>query len=423
MLNESSQEHVKQYPDRDATRARFYWRIVHDGLLVVDLDRFEFTLLNGSAALAWLELLSASYKPNLLASKLETVLDQPTEALRDDVANILDTWRDLGWLSSSEDGRVYIASNTSAPPPQPYRKISAERLASRTAEARLEWACDMDFIGNPVGVRVLSDPSCLDSDVLRRAQSFLSGLPPSIVRADNPIEMFVTREGLFLRLGSTCVESTDVSDALSRLVLWCFYLAYDEDTFLGTFHAAAIGREEGTVLMPGLSGAGKSTLTAFLCAHGWRYGGDDIVGIARPCGENRYPLVLPFCSAISVKDGALPVLEPYYPGLGHLPKITYDTKLARFPAVPAKWQMGPGVEQRRIRAVVFPRYEAGAPLGMMPIDFRETLLELVGIGYRTGERMDARLLQGVFDFLEHTPCYKLTYGDLGDADSALRGLL
>jgi hypothetical protein len=175
--------------------------------------------------------------------------------------------------------------------------------------------------------------------------------------------------------------------------------------------------------MPGLSGVGKSTLTAFLCAHGWRYGGDDIVGLARPGGENRYPLVLPFCSAISVKDGALPVLEPYYPGLGDLPIITYDTKYARFPAVPGNWQMGPDVEPRRIRAIVFPSYEAGAPLGIMQIDFRETLLELVGIGYRTGERMDARLLDDVFDFLEHTPCYKLTYGDLGDADRALRGLL
>jgi hypothetical protein len=423
VLSESEQKHCIQSSNRDTTRPRFYWRMIDDGLLVVDLDRFDFTLLNGSAALAWLELSSTSYQPDALASEIERLLDRPVLSLRNDFDSLLETWRDLGWLSSSDDGRVFIASHTSSPTPQPYRVISAERLALAASETRLEWECNMDFIGKPVSVRILSDPSCLDSDVLMRARSFLAGLPASTGPADDLIEMFVARTGLFLRLGSTCVEANDVSDALSRLILWCFYIAYGEDEFLGTFHAAAIGREEGAIIMPGLSGAGKSTLTAFLCAHGWRYGGDDIVGLSRPSGESRLPLVLPFCSAISVKDGAIPVLEPHYPGLSALPTIAYDTKRARFPAVPIKWQMGPGVGPRRIRAIVFPRYKAGASLDMTTLDLRETLLELVGIGYRTGERMDAELLDGVFDFLEYTPSYKFTYGNPCDADHALRSLL
>ena len=69
---------------------------------------------------------------------------------------------------------------------------------------------------------------------------------------------------MFLRLGSACVVATDVSDALNRLVLWCFYLAYGTEDFLGTFHAAAVGKEGGAILMPGGSGVGKSALTAYL---------------------------------------------------------------------------------------------------------------------------------------------------------------
>ena len=402
---------------------RFFWRVVNEGIVVVDLDSFEFTLLNGSASLIWLELATEAARPDELAAMIGQVFDRPASSVSGDVTKILSAWRELGWLSTSANGMVWINLSSASPQSQPYQVVCAETLLSATTEARLEWKRDMEFIGTEVSVRIMSDPSHKGSDVLTRARSFLSGLPEATGSAVEAIEMFVTHGGIFLRLGSTCVEAKTDSDALSRLVLWCFYSAYGTEDFQGTFHAAAVGRDEGSIVMPGLSGAGKSTLTAFLAAHGWAYGGDDIVGLACSRENDLHHIVLPFCSAISVKDGALPILAPYYAGLHNLPQVTYDAKQARFPAVPPAWQMGSDIGPRRIKAIVFPRYVAGAILDVSQLDFRETLLALVGVGYRTGERMDVGLLNGVFNFLEHTPTYQLIYSDLKDAERVLRDLL
>ena len=227
---------------------------------------------------------------------------------------------------------------------------------------------------------------------------------------------------MFLRLGSACVVATDVSDALNRLVLWCFYLAYGTEDFLGTFHAAAIGKPGGVILMPGFSGVGKSTLTAYLAARGWLYGGDDIIGLSRPAGGDRRYVVLPFCSSISVKEGAVAILKDGYPGLADLPEVSYDTKRARFPAVPHCRHMGPNLGPRRISAIVFPRFDANARTCLTPLSTRETLLALAGIGYRTGERMDETLLAGMFDFLDGTPAYRLAFADISQAEAVLEQL-
>jgi hypothetical protein len=85
--------------------------------------------------------------------------------------------------------------------------------------------------------------------------------------------------------------------------------------------------------------------------------------------------------------------------------------------------MGPDLAPRHIRAIVFPRYAPGAAVDVSPLDLRETLLELVGIGYRTGERMDPALLKDVLHFFEKTPTYKMTFGQLDEADHTLRTLL
>jgi hypothetical protein len=300
-------------------RPRFYWQMVGDDLLVVDLDRFEFTLLNSTAGLIWLDLLSGPHTIEGLATSLEAVIGRPHQDLIQDVVDIIEDWRKLDWLPDDDRAALFIDPYTTAPLPPPYQEISAERLIAATSVCELEWSRDMDFAGTPVRVRLFADPSCRGSDVSIRAQSFLAGVPDAAPAPIDAVETFVTSLGIFLRYKDICVLAADVSDALSRLVLWCFYAAYGSEAFLGTFHAAAIGRETGAILMPGLSGVGKSTLTAYLTARGWHYGGDDIVGLARPDADREQYLVLPFCSAISVKEASIPLLEADYPTLRELP--------------------------------------------------------------------------------------------------------
>ncbi len=389
---------------------------------MVDLDRFNFTLLNGSAAILWLALLDRERSHTDLTADLAEVFGQQATSLRADVDRMLSQWRELGWLRSADAERVVIPAWTDAPSLPPYTGVARAQLEAAVAGTVVEWARDMDFLGTPVSVRFLSEASSVGSDASIRAASFLGGLPPSDTASDQPVFCHVAETGIYLRLGDSCVKAADVSDALSRLVLWCFYLAYGTENFLGTFHAAAVGRESGAILMPGVSGVGKSTLTAYLAAHGWLYGGDDIIGLAEPADGDGRKLVLPFCSSISVKDGAVSLLGTFYPGLGDCDVVAYDTKHARFPSVPRHWQMGADPAFRRIGAIVFPQYAPGVETRLTPLGLRETLLALVGIGYRAGERMDARLLEGLFDFLETTPKYRLAFCDLAAAEVALRQL-
>lgn len=413
--------------DARPARDRFYWRQIDGVLVVIDLSTLEFTILNRTAGAIWLCLLDDS---RCVADLVRFVSDRfagAGESSAADVGAVLRTWADLGWLETTAAGKVGIASRTRVPPAPPYRKISRAGLETAAAGTVPEWTRAMDFIGRTVTVRFHCDPDLRQSDISLRAGAFLDGLPGAADRADRAgegdcIHCFVTKTGIFLRWGESCAAAADVSDGLSRLVLWCFYRAYGRDDFLGTFHAAALGRGGGAVLMPGPSGAGKSTLTAYLARNGWRYGGDDIVGLSKPRGQAAGFHVLPFCSAISVKAGSLDVLSPFYPGLKTLPVIRYDTKCARFPGVPVADQMTADPAGRRIGAIVFPAYCGSAKTGLVPLSTPQALLSLVGVGVRTGEEMTPEVLDGLFRFLEETPKYRLGFSSLEEARRCLEGL-
>ena len=329
---------------------RFYWRRVEQVLVVLDLISLEFTILNRTAGATWLALLDESWDLDELAGFIAEIFQVGAAEVELDLAGLVQQWIVLGWVETDTNGQVGIWTQTSELPSSPYTEISVPRLETVSKEAAEEWSRSMDFLGEPVSVIFYCDPDLKGSDISNRAQAFLSGVSETSeeVPDANRIHCYVTSKGIFLRRGASCVEAKDLSDGLSRLVLWCFYQGYGRSNLIGTFHAAALGRSEGAVLMPGLSGAGKSTLTAYLARNGWQYGGDDIVGLSKATGSTQDHLVLPFCSAVSVKEGALDLLADLYPGLRDLPVISYDLKQARFSCVPSEHHMPAEESYRKI---------------------------------------------------------------------------
>lgn len=402
---------------------RFYWRLVDSSLFVVDLNQLKLTILNASAGVLWLSLIDQIRTRDQLTDILSEASGADSGDVTPDVGAMVAEWTDLGWITGSAKGSLTISSQTTEPRPPRYRAVTREKLDRVVSASGDEWRMDCNLIGKSVSIRFLCDPGLEGSVLSRRTGSFLNGIPRSDQTAESAIHCFVTSDGIFLRLNDTCVHALDAPDGMSRLILWAFYLGYGADNFLGTFHAAAVGNEKGAILMPGISGRGKSTLTAFLTANGWIYGGDDIIGLGHPTTDDPRCLVLPFCSALSVKEGSVPVLEPLYPGLGSLPEIDYDIKSARFLGIPQEKQMGADPTPRRIRAIVFPHFDKAAPPAeISPLTSRDALLQLAGVGYRTGERMDPMLLSSFLDFLEATPKFKLDFSDLASAERALKEL-
>jgi HprK-related kinase A len=80
-------------------------------------------------------------------------------------------------------------------------------------------------------------------------------------------------------------------------------MALGQKSFL-LLHAASVERDGKALILTGESGAGKSTLSALLGERGWRLMGDEFALVDLETGA-----LHPFPRAISLKNGAIPVIE------------------------------------------------------------------------------------------------------------------
>lgn len=83
-----------------------------------------------------------------------------------------------------------------------------------------------------------------------------------------------------------------------------------EEDWMTIIHGSAVTDGQSTILFTAECGGGKSTIAALLQAHGFSVLSDDMVPVATKTGR-----IYPFPAALSVKEGAIPVLLPYYPEL------------------------------------------------------------------------------------------------------------
>ena len=173
-------------------------------------------------------------------------------------------------------------------------------------------------------------------------------------------------------------------------------------------HCAVVAHDEGALLLYGGSGAGKSTLAAGLVRAGWTYLSDEGAGLD---GAGR---VHPYTRPITLKpsswplfpelDGRLPARhERFAIDEWHVPAALLGT-LADAPADPG--------------ATVAVRFEMGAPTELAPIR-RSAALEAMA-----HEACNLRLFgragfEKLRDLVLACRCYRLVYGDLQEALTAL----
>jgi HprK-related kinase A len=120
-------------------------------------------------------------------------------------------------------------------------------------------------------------------------------------------------------------------------------------------HAATVEKDGRALIMTGESGAGKSTLAALLGERGWRLMGDEFALLDMASG-----MLMPFPRAVSLKNGAIRVMEAevdaarFGPRLAGTPKG--DIRHMR-PNAEALARMGEGA---RPALILFPRFGAAA---------------------------------------------------------------
>ena len=120
-------------------------------------------------------------------------------------------------------------------------------------------------------------------------------------------------------------------------------------------HAATVEKDGRAILMTGESGAGKSTLAALLGERGWRLMGDEFALLDMGTG-----MLLPFPRAISLKNGAIVVMEAEVDAARFGPRLDGTPKGAirhMRPNADALARMGEGAKPALI---LFPRFGQAA---------------------------------------------------------------
>jgi hypothetical protein len=259
--------------------------------------------------------------------------------------------------------------------------------------------------------------------------------PPT--HADSGFEMFGLNRRIVLRRNNTLsADKNEISTILdktenTKIVLGTFkddethllkgkifiQLAstiYDvpEEEWLMLVHASALTNEKKTILFTASPGGGKSTLAAILQKNGYRLVSDDFVPI------DKKGLAYCFPAAVSIKEGALKTLLPYYPSLSHKPEtIITPEKRVRYLAQELN---SASLEDRfPVSEVIFIGYNPKIPYRFRKLRRVEGISQFLEQAYIKPDPMNAKLF---IKWALRAKFYQLTYSNNESAIKAISNL-
>jgi len=159
-------------------------------------------------------------------------------------------------------------------------------------------------------------------------------------------------------------------------------------------HASSAEKDGRAILMTGESGAGKSTLAALLGERGWRLMGDEFALLDVASGK-----LLPFPRAVSLKNGAIKVMEAEVAPERFGPRLEGTPKGVIRHMQPNREAIGRMAESARPALILFPRF--GQAPAIRAVGAAEVFMRLtqastnyVNLGRRGFDALN-RLIAGV----------------------------
>lgn len=229
--------------------------------------------------------------------------------------------------------------------------------------------------------------------------------------SDQLFEVFELNDLLIFRHNGKAMEAFFVENshylrgAVSKKLFGVLY-GVDDSDWMVTLHSAAVSDGKSAIIFPAQAGNGKSTLSAILQAHDFTVLSDDFNAINRMNGYvYRFPL------AISVKEGSLKVLTPFYAELAEIiPEKAATGKVVRYlpvannkPGLPAAFP---------VKAFVFVKYSETEPFVFEEVERREAIQTLL---YETWVNPDPENVAQFFNWFDKISFYRLQYSDYHDA--------
>jgi HprK-related kinase A len=172
-------------------------------------------------------------------------------------------------------------------------------------------------------------------------------------------------------------------------------------------HAATVEKDGRALVMTGESGAGKSTLAALLGERGWRLMGDEFALLDMASGD-----LMPFPRAVSLKNGAIRVMEAEVPAERFGPRLEDTPKGAirhMRPNDAALSRMGEGATPSLI---LFPRF--GPAAAVRGVGKAEVFMRLTQASTNYVS-LGRRGFDALTRLVESNPALAIDYPDTGTA--------
>ncbi len=180
------------------------------------------------------------------------------------------------------------------------------------------------------------------------------------------------------------------------------------------FHAAAVGRQDQGLLLPGTMGAGKSTLTAWLLTRGFHYLTDELSFI-----PHQAMAVRGFARPLNLKHAARPALQSLVSDDRSAGRIV-SGELSDLMA-PEVFSPLPVLAEVPLRLVLFPRYQPGLPLTLTPLTPAQAGLALTGC-LINARNLPEHGFPEIVRLARTVPAYRLDYGGFAQLPAALEAL-
>jgi len=319
--------------------------------------------------------------------------DLPEEAARDGIARALESWRELGLIvagTEASEPEPLATSGVARPPERAPELDEVYRPGDRPVRVR----CDDRTLAGVIeaacrSCRVEDDGRALATvDVIEQDGWFA-------VQADDAV------------LARTAELTQNRALARHRCLTALLEIARPSRRWLGILHASAVSADGHCAVLCGAKGSGKSTLAAAVVAAGADLVTDDYAPLEQASWR-----VWPVPYAPGIKRGSWRSLGRRYAGLRSLPVHRLAGLHIRYLQLDAG-RMAPLNRGLPVRALVFPRYKAGAGLEQREMTAADALVQLCHARSMLDRHPDK--FAEILRWVESVPAYQLVFGDLDRA--------
>jgi HPr Serine kinase C-terminal domain/Coenzyme PQQ synthesis protein D (PqqD) len=363
---------------------------IDGGLLLLDRASNCLFAYNDTARHVW-DLLEEGRTEETLISEFAHAWGIPVSLARADVNAIVAEWRMRNVLVDRGRGRSRPASVKQRSVGATWRKVPEAWWS--------EWICTIR--GTPIAFAV-------ETELLGPFRLLFAHLetPAAVPRARMEIRTGPTGERVLVEDGRETMRTADPAEVIGALFVTVLELTRPNLQWFALIHGAALGVGGKGIALAGPSGSGKSTLAAGLVSQGYDFLADDLIALSEPDGT-----IVPWPLPLSIKQGSIDVVSAHHPQLAEA--ASYRTKgfEARMliPSASA-WDADP-VPLRRL---VFPRFSDGAAPNARRLSSFETIERLLTDRVWLGNPVTEQRMSAFLAWLDRTPAFALSYGNLAD---------